>query len=42
MATDKATFDVPSPLSGVVKKVCVKEDDVVPVGGIIVVLDTED
>ena len=42
MATDKATFDVPCPVSGQVKKILVQEDDVVPVGGVLAVVDTQD
>ena len=42
MATDKATFDVPCPFAGRVKEVRVAEDDVVPVGGVIAVVDTQE
>jgi len=42
MATDKATFDVPSPLSGKLVKTLVEEDDVVKVGDTIAVIDTEE
>ena len=41
MATDKATFDVPSPKKGVIKKILVAEDDVVEVGGALAVLEVE-
>ncbi len=42
MATDKATFDVPCPVSGQLSEIRVAEDDVVKVGGVLVVVDTED
>lgn len=41
MATDKATFDVPCPKQGVIKKILVAEDDVVEVGGALAVLEAE-
>ena len=41
MVTDKATFNVPSPCTGKVKKLCVEEDDVVEVGGLLAVVETE-
>ena len=41
MATDKAVFDVPSPLSGTIAEVVVGEDDVVKVGQKIAVIETE-
>lgn len=41
MATDKATFDVPSPAAGVVKKILKDEDDVVEVGEALAVLEVE-
>ena len=40
MATDKATFDVPSPLTGKIVEVLVQEDDVVKVGDKIAVIET--
>jgi len=40
--TDKATFNVPSPMSGKVKRICAKEDDVVKVGDILAVIETEE
>ena len=41
MVTDKATFNVPSPVSGIVKKVVVEEDDAVKVGDLLAVIETE-
>jgi len=41
MVTDKATFNVPCPASGTVKRLLVKEDDVVKVGGVMAVLESE-
>ncbi len=41
MATDKATFDVPSPAAGVVKKILKDEDDVVEVGETLAILEVE-
>ena len=32
MLTDKATFNVPAPISGILKNILVKEGDVVKVG----------
>ena len=40
MATDKANFDVPSPVTGKLVQVLVKEDDVVKVGEKIAVIET--
>jgi pyruvate dehydrogenase E2 component (dihydrolipoamide acetyltransferase) len=42
MATDKATFDVPSPLGGKVVEILVQEDDVVKVGDRIAVIETSE
>ncbi|MDK1030812.1 MAG: biotin/lipoyl-containing protein [Planctomycetia bacterium] len=42
MVTDKAAFDVPSPVSGTIKSLAVKEEDVVEVGGLLAVIETED
>jgi len=39
MVTDKATFDVPSPKAGTIKKLLVAENDEVKVGGPICLLD---
>ncbi len=39
MVTDKATFNVPCPKAGTVKKLLVSEDDVVKVGDPICILD---
>lgn len=39
MVTDKATFNVPCPKSGVVKKLLVSEDDTVKVGEAICILE---
>lgn len=41
MVTDKATFNVPSPCTGTVKKIMAAEDDVVPVGGVLAIVETE-
>jgi len=42
MATDKATFTVPSPKAGVVKEHKVQEDDVVKVGDVLAILEVEE
>ena len=39
MVTDKATFNVPAPYSGRVKKLVAAEDDVVQVGGTLAVIE---
>lgn len=39
MATDKAVFDVPSTVSGIIKKISVQEGDVVKVGQVLAVID---
>lgn len=39
MATDKATFDVPSPAKGTVLNICKSEDDVVRVGEVLAILE---
>jgi len=39
MVTDKATFNVPAPVSGVVKKLVVEEDEVVKVGAPLAVVE---
>ncbi len=41
MVTDKATFNVPSPAAGKVKKIAAKEEEVVRVGGLLAVLETK-
>lgn len=41
MMTDKATVEVPSPSSGVVKELKGKEGDVIEVGQVMIVIDTE-
>ena len=41
MATDKATFNVPCPAKGVIKKICKEEDDVVAVGEVLAILEVE-
>ena len=41
MVTDKATFNVPSPVSGRVKKIAAKEEDVVKVGGLLAIVETK-
>ena len=42
MLTDKATFDVPSPQTGVVRELRAQEGDKVKVGDVICVIDNED
>lgn len=42
MATDKATFDVPCPKKGVIKKITKEEDDVVQVGEVLAILEVPD
>jgi len=41
MLTDKATFNVPSPVSGVVKKLLVEEDQVVKVGEPLAIIELD-
>ena len=36
--TDKATVEIPSPVSGTIVKLCAKEGEVVPVGSVLVVI----
>ena len=38
MVTDKATFNVPSPSDGIVKRILAKEDDTVTVGDALAIL----
>jgi pyruvate/2-oxoglutarate dehydrogenase complex dihydrolipoamide acyltransferase (E2) component len=40
MVTDKATFNVPSPVTGTVKSLAVEEDDIVEVGGLLAIVET--
>jgi len=40
MVTDKAVFNVPAPVSGTMKKICVEEDETVKVGGLLAVVET--
>ncbi len=40
MVTDKATFNVPCPTTGRVKKIVAEEDALVPVGGLLAILET--
>ena len=42
MVTDKAAFDVPSPVTGVLKKILVDEDQVVRVGEALAIIETKD
>lgn len=42
MVTDKATFNVPSPVTGRVKKIAAQEEDIVAVGGVLAIVETED
>ena len=39
MVTDKAVFNVPAPVSGKLKKICVEEDETVPVGGLLAIVE---
>ena len=39
MATDKATFNVPSTVSGTIKKLCFEEGDDVKVGQVLAVIE---
>ena len=41
MITDKATFNVPSPCTGTVKKIMANEEDVIEVGGVLAIVETE-
>ena len=40
VVTDKATFNVPSPQSGRIKEILVKEGEDVPIGGALALLDS--
>lgn len=40
IATDKVDSEIPSPVAGTVKKILFKENDVVPVGTVIAIIDT--
>ena len=42
VVTDKADFRIPAPVSGKLAKKKAEEDDVVEVGGVIAVIETED
>ncbi|MBU1006186.1 MAG: hypothetical protein KKH08_01170 [Candidatus Omnitrophica bacterium] len=39
MATDKAAFNVPSKVTGVLKRIAAKEGDTVKVGGVLAVIE---
>jgi len=41
MATDKATFNMPSPAAGILKKIIKQEGDTVKVGETIAIIDTD-
>ncbi len=41
MVTDKATFDVPCPVSGKVKELLVEDGDEVEVGGKLAIIEVE-
>ncbi|HNZ48260.1 MAG TPA: lipoyl domain-containing protein [Candidatus Hydrogenedentes bacterium] len=41
IVTDKASFVVPSPVSGILSEQCVQEDDAVKVGDLIAVITVE-
>ncbi|MFN8345185.1 MAG: dihydrolipoamide acetyltransferase family protein [Spirosomataceae bacterium] len=40
VATDKVDTEVPAPHSGIIKEILVKEGDVVPVGGVVIRIET--
>ena len=42
MVTDKATFEVPCPVSGVVKELLVEDDEEVEVGGSLAAIEVPD
>jgi len=42
MVTDKATFNVPSPVSGKLAEIVVKEEQIVKVGEVLAVIETEE
>jgi pyruvate/2-oxoglutarate dehydrogenase complex dihydrolipoamide acyltransferase (E2) component len=42
MVTDKASFDVPCPVSGTVKRLAAQEEEVVEVGGLLAVVETDE
>ena len=42
LESEKAVMDIPSPFSGVIKEVLVKEDDVVGSGDVIALIETEE
>jgi len=42
MVTDKAAFDVPCPVSGVLKKILAEEDQIVQVGGALAIIETKE
>ncbi|MDZ4085112.1 MAG: biotin/lipoyl-containing protein, partial [Bdellovibrionales bacterium] len=41
MMTDKATVEVPSPIAGIVKEIQKKEGDVIEVGAVMLVVETD-
>jgi len=41
LVTDKATFNVPSPVTGTVKSICADEDATVKVGDPLAILETD-
>ena len=42
MTTEKATFNVPSPASGVLKKISAEEGETVKVGQVLAIIEEED
>ncbi len=40
VVTDKATFNVPSNSNGIIKKICYKQGDEVPIGAALLTLET--
>ena len=41
MATDKAVFNVPSPVNGVIKEIVADEGDTVEVGGLLAIIEEQ-
>jgi len=41
IVTDKATTDIPTPESGIVRSICVTEDESIKIGDVICQVDTE-
>lgn len=41
VVTDKATFNVPSTTSGVIKKICFKEGDIADIGAALFIVESD-